>query len=184
MRIISGQFKGRPLNSFRADFIRPMTDRVKTSVFNTLYSQIGEVEGLRVLDLFSGTGSLGLEAYSRGASHVIAVDSHKKAVQIIKKNLQLLKITSHFKVYQKNVFSFLSHYKGEKFNLVFADPPFKAHYGQKILNHCATSSALGKDSVLVLEVSAQEDIPKKMGFAHLLTQKSFGDKKVFFYSFL
>ena len=183
MRIISGQFKGRTLSSFRADFIRPMTDRVKTSVFNTLYSQIGEVEGLRVLDLFSGTGSLGLEAYSRGASHVTAVDSHKKAVQIIKKNLQILKINSHFKIYQKNVFQFLSYYKGEKFNLVFADPPFKSHYGEKILNSSASSLALGKGSILVLEVSSQEKIPKEMDFARLLTQKSFGDKKVLFYSF-
>ena len=178
--------------AFSADFIRPMTDRVKTSVFNTLYSRCGEMEGLRVLDLFSGTGGLALEALSRGAGEVYMVDASKKAVEIIKKNYKLL-IPSGFnknqqqvesvkpstvvkhkqncaktppgiiKIYQKDVFRFLSSYRGKSFDLIFADPPFNKYYGKKILSACASSQALGQGSLLVLEISAQEKIKGEDG---------------------
>ena len=90
MRVISGKYKGRELVSFKADHIRPTTDRVKESIFNKLQSHIA---GARVLDLFSGTGSLAIEAISREAESVTAVEMNKKSIEIIKKNLQLLKIT-------------------------------------------------------------------------------------------
>ena len=183
MRIISGRFKGHRLCSFSADFIRPMTDRVKTSVFDTLYSASMDPAGKRVLDLFSGTGSLALEALSRGAKQVHLVDSNKKAIQIIKKNCQKLKIFSGVDVYQKDVFRFLSIYKGEKFELIFADPPFKHKWGKKILESFISSSVVGDGTILVLEVSSQEDLPEKNDLYHLVTKKKFGDKKVLFYQF-
>ena len=180
MRIISGLFKGRILHSFQADFIRPMTDRVKTSVFNTLYSRRGGLEGLSVLDLFSGTGSLGLESYSRGASKVCMVDSHKKSREIIQKNCVLLKVDSRVQIYCKDVFRFLSTYTGPAFNLIFADPPFKKHWGQRILDSVASSQVATNGSLLVLEASFQEEINLKESLS-LFTQKNFGDKKVLFY---
>ena len=182
MRIISGRFKGHRLSSFSADFIRPMTDRVKTSVFNTLYSFDLNPSGRRVLDLFSGTGSLALEALSRGAKEVHLVDSNKKAIQIIRKNCQILKNPEGIKIHNRNVFHFLSTYKGESFDLIFADPPFKNKWGRKILENLALSRTVRKHTMLVLEISSQEDIPEGQDSCHLAAHKKFGDKRVLFYT--
>ena len=183
MRIISGRFKGHRLCSFSADFIRPMTDRVKTSVFNTLYSYDLSPQSRRVLDLFSGTGNLGLESLSRGASQVYLVDSHKKAVQIIKKNGQLLKVQSDIKLVCKDVFRFVSSYKSQAFDLIFADPPFKKHWGEKILESCSSSQVVQEGTMLILESPSQESTPERTNFYKLFTQKKFGDKKILFYEF-
>lgn len=183
MRIISGRFKGHRLCSFSADFIRPMTDRVKTSVFNTLYSYNLSPRGRRVLDLFSGTGNLGLESLSREARQVYLVDSSKKAVQIIKKNIQLLKVESDIQLFCKDVFLFISGYKGQAFDLIFADPPFKKHWGEKILTNCSVSQAVQKGTMLILESSSHERTPEKTNYYKLFTQKKFGDKKILFYQF-
>lgn len=183
MRIIAGRFKGRRLCPFSADFIRPMTDRVKTSVFDTIYSGGWDPMNCRVLDLFSGTGNLALEALSRGAKEAYLIDSSKKAIQIIGKNCQKLHIHSNIKIYQKDVFHFLSVYKGEEFELVFADPPFKKKLGKRILDSFTLSEAGGVNTMLVLEISAQEDLPKENNFYHLFTKKKFGDKQVLFYQF-
>ena len=182
MRIISGRFKGHRLCSFSADFIRPMTDRVKTSVFNTLFSFGLEPSGRRILDLFAGTGNLALEALSRGAIEVHLVESHKKAVQIIKKNCRILKNPNGVKIHNKNVFPFLSAYKGESFDLVFADPPFQKRWGGNVLENVVSSQIARKDTMLVLEVSSQENIPEKPDSYRLATHKKFGDKKVLFYT--
>ena len=181
MRIISGRFKGHSLCSFSADFVRPMTDRVKTAVFNTLYSQGRSPAGLRVLDLFSGTGSLALESLSRGAKKVDMVESHPQAIRIIKKNCQRLKIKSGIKIHHQDVFRFLSSYKGEVFDLVFADPPFKKKYGSKILKYFFSSFVGGKETMLILELSSQEELVKVNQAYKLFTHKKFGDKQVFFY---
>lgn len=183
MRIISGRFKGHRLCSFSADFIRPMTDRVKTSVFNTLYSYDLSPQGQSVLDLFSGTGNLGLESLSRGARQAYLVDSSKKSVQIIKKNIQLLKIQSGIQLLCKDVFRFISGYKGQAFDLIFADPPFKKHWGEKILESCSSSQVVKEGTMLILESPSQESIPERTNFYKLFTQKKFGDKKILFYQF-
>ena len=158
-----------------------MTDRVKTSVFDTLYSSGMDPSGLRVLDLFSGTGSLALEALSRGAKEVHIVESHRQAIRIIRKNCQLLKIKSGIKIHHQDVFQFLNSYKGEAFDLVFADPPFKKQYGKKICEYFTSSSVKGDRTMLVLELSSQEELMETNQMYNLFTHKKFGDKQVFFY---
>ncbi|MDE0118921.1 MAG: 16S rRNA (guanine(966)-N(2))-methyltransferase RsmD [Bdellovibrionales bacterium] len=184
MRITAGQFKGHRLCSFSADFIRPMTSRVKTSVFNTLYSYGWNPSKSHVLDLFSGTGNLALEALSRGARDVHLVDSHKRAIQIIKKNCQILKNPRGIKIHKKNVFSFLSSYKGKSFDLIFADPPFQKSWGGKILEALTLSKTTEENTILVLEISSQESIPKEPRSHRLKICKKFGDKRVLFYTSL
>ncbi len=185
MRIISGLYKGRRLCSFSADFIRPMTDRVKTSVFNSLCSFYKDWENRRALDLFSGTGNLALEALSRGAQEVYMVDFSKKAVQIIKENRRLLKAgPQNVKIYQKDVFRFLSSYKGKSFDLIFASPPFKKHYGEKILKACVSSKVKDQNTMLVLELSSKEKAPEEGADSYFLKRKkTFGDKQTLFYCF-
>ncbi|MDE0518775.1 MAG: 16S rRNA (guanine(966)-N(2))-methyltransferase RsmD [Bdellovibrionales bacterium] len=184
MKITAGQFKGHRLCSFSADFIRPMTSRVKSSVFNTLYSYGWDPSESRVLDLFSGTGNLALETLSRGARDVHLVESHKKALQIIKKNCRILKNPRGIKIHNKNVFSFLSSYRGESFDLIFADPPFQKRWGGRILEALILSKTAGEHSLLVLEISSQESIPEESGSHRLKICKKFGDKRVLFYTSL
>ncbi len=184
MRIITGRFKGRHLCSFSADFIRPMTDRVKTVVFDTLYSAGLNFVDSRVLDLFSGTGNLALEALSRGAKEAYLVDSNKRAIQIIRKNCRLLNIHSGIKICHKDVFHFLDSYKGSSFELVFADPPFKKKLGKKTLDRFSLSKVGGVNTFLVLEISVQEECLEKIGSYQLFTRKRFGDKQVLFYRFI
>ena len=184
MRIIAGRFKGQKLCSFSASFIRPMTDRVRTSLFDTLYSNGLAPMNKRVLDLFAGTGSLAFEALSRGAKEVTLVEENKKAIHIIKKNQAKLKINSGLKVYHKDVFRFLSSYRAQPFDLVFADPPFKKQYGEKVLSASANSLALKTGTMLFLELSIKEDPPEKSSFYQLTNKKKFGDKKILFYQFL
>src|ERR1700730_12083496 len=104
MRIISGKYKGHKLVSFQEGHIRPTTDRVKETLFNKLMGLTGEA---RVLDLFAGTGNLGIEAISRDAGHVDFVEENRKSLSILRENLNKLRITSGFTVYPLDVFKYL-----------------------------------------------------------------------------
>ena len=181
MRIIAGRLKGRLLCSFSAPFIRPMTDRVKTSVFNVLYSIRGDLKSCTVLDLFSGTGNLALEAISRGAKLAYCIDINKKSIELIKKNADLLKVSSQIKTYRQNVFSFLESEVKNDFDIIFADPPFQKKWGQKILDKMEKSAVFGKNTLLVLELPSQEKINIESKAYLLLTKKFFGDKQVCFF---
>lgn len=179
MRIISGKFGGRRLIEFSADHIRPTTDRVKESIFNKMG---GSLEGLRVLDLFSGTGSLGLEAISRGASKVVFVDSHVRSVAILKKNLQALDNPKEAQVLHLDVFKFISKRPFESFELILIDPPFT----KKLANECMRSLSqqrglIAENGWIVIESGQGEDLDKKYEGLELFDQRDFGDKVVSFF---
>ena len=192
MRIIAGQFKGLKLRAFSSSRIRPMTDRVKTSVFDVLSSR-GVLDGKRVLDLFAGTGSLAIEALSRGASEAWCIDDSRTSLKIIRHNLQLLKPPPPCRLLRQDVFAFLASCPGPGFDVIFADPPFAQKLGQRIVSSVIKSRATGPGGgVLVLETSLHEPPPlceapprqREGDFAiHLFTQKEFGDKRVLFYRF-
>ena len=175
MRIISGQLKGRRLAGFADRRVRPTTDREKEMIFNKLASHF---PGSRVLDLFSGTGALGLESHSRGASSVICIEKNPK---ILKKNLELLKLTGEdVEVRAQDVFSFLKKYKGESFDLVFSDPPFTQNLALKTLLTLSHSQAIHKGTVIVSEASATEPISPLPKNFKLIDQKEFSDKVILF----
>ena len=120
MRVIAGSLKGRTFVSFNSSHIRPMSDMVKESLFNIINLHI---QGAEVLDLFSGTGSLSIEAISRGAKRAICVESNKQSIGIIKKNIEKFNLEDSISVYKQDVFKFLKTCD-RKFNMVFVDPPF------------------------------------------------------------
>lgn len=122
VRIITGKYKGHILKVAKGDDVRPTADRVKETLFNILSSRL-DFEGFVVLDLFAGTGSLGFEALSRGAKKVIFVDNSRKALQIIKENAERLSCVDKILIVNDDALSFIEHSK-EKFDLVFADPPY------------------------------------------------------------
>ncbi len=122
MRVISGLYKGRVLRTVKDLSVRPATDRVKQTLFDMLANRI-DLDGARVLDLFAGSGSLGIEALSRGASHVTFVEMDSRASDFIGKNLDMLGCKQETPIVQMDARAFINHSK-EKFDLVFADPPY------------------------------------------------------------
>lgn len=178
MRIISGKYKGHPLVSFQADHIRPTTDRVKESLFNMIQNYI---EGARVLDLFSGTGNLGLEAISRGAQEVVFVEKSKKSIQILDKNVAKLKITEPFRVIQKDVLSFLKSYEGPAFDVIFADPPFTEQMAHDVMLAACQSKVFHDESLMMIESARREKIVDDYPPLIRYDVREFGDKFLSFY---
>lgn len=179
MRIISGKFKGRKLVSFDADNIRPTTDRVKETLFNKL---MGRVEDARILDMFSGTGNLAIECMSRGAAHVDLVENHRKSLEIIRKNLDLLKITEGFKISPVDCFKYIAGYEGTLYDLVICDPPFTKAMAHDLATKIGESkNLLLPGGWLVIEASSKERMDENYPGLNRLDQRIFGDKHLNFF---
>lgn len=180
MRIIAGKYKGRRLVSFKASHIRPTTDRVKESIFNTIQNELYDEQ---VLDLFSGTGNMAIEAFSRGACAVVAVESHTKSIDIIKENLKALDIKEGIKIIKKDVFKFISSYEGEPFRVIIVDPPFTKKISHDVMAALSISKLYSKDTLVLIESSSHERIDDKYSDLEQVAQKDFGDKKVSYYRY-
>ena len=181
MRIISGKYKGN-LVSFQADHIRPTTDRVKESLFNILQNRIDQA---RVLDLFSGTGNLGLEALSRGAAEVVFVEKNPKSIRILKQNLDKLKVQEPTQIIVKDVLSFLKKFDSEPFDLIFVDPPFTEEMADDVMQAVAATVQNGKlfsdHTILTIESGRREKIGKDYSSVVRYDQREFGDKYLSFF---
>jgi 16S rRNA (guanine966-N2)-methyltransferase len=178
MRIIGGKFKGHHLVSFQAGHIRPTTDRVKESLFNIISA---EIEGARVLDLFCGTGSLGLEALSRGATEVTFVEKNRKSIVITEQNLAKLKIENGYSIVTKDVLSFLKSYQGEPFDLVFADPPFTEEMAHDVMLAADVSKIFADHTLMMIESGRREKIDSDYQNLTRYDVREFGDKFLSFY---
>jgi len=173
MRIIGGRLGGRRLTSFKADHIRPTSDRVKESLFNIIGQSL---DGLRVLDLFSGTGNLAIEAYSRGADYVEAVEKHPKSLAILRRNLSELGIEKSIKIIKSDVYTFLKKYRGTPFDIVLVDPPFTDQLADSVMEEISRSGVWQKGTLVVIESSAQEKIGDAYQELLCIDRRSFGDK--------
>lgn len=151
MRVDSGKFKGRRLLENKYDHIRPTTDKVKQALFVKLQFF---VPGKKVLDLFCGTGAMGIEAISRGAEKVVFVDKDIRSVQMTKDNLKNLGISE--KVNKCDAMIFLEKCQ-EQFDLIILDPPYKSGLYEKILNKINEKQLLSQEGIIVCE-HASEDI--------------------------
>ncbi|WP_377192230.1 16S rRNA (guanine(966)-N(2))-methyltransferase RsmD [Ruegeria meonggei] len=177
MRIIAGEFRGRALASVgKGDVgahLRPTTDRVRESLFNVLTHQI-DFEGLRVLDLFAGTGALGLEALSRGASYVTFVDDGRVAQGLIRKNIDLTRSADCTDLIRRDA-TRLGDNPGPPYDLIFLDPPYGKSLGQKAISGAVTGQWIGDDALLVWEENAPMDAPE--GFT-LQSARKYGDTHI------
>ena len=129
MRIVAGKYKGRTLLAFDGDKIRPTSDKVRESLFNILQCQIF---GAKFLDLFCGTGAMGIEALSRGAQKVAFNDYSRESLSLLKKNLEKVKVEDSFEITNYDAVSFVKN-TTEKFDIIFLDPPYKSGLGEKCL---------------------------------------------------
>ncbi len=154
MRIISGKYKGHHLVSFKGDHLRPTTDRVKEALFNKIQF---ELEGAIVLDLFSGTGNLGLEAISRGAEKVVFVDENPKSIEILKKNIEKLKVEkSSYEIVTLDAFRFLKKSTDRKFNFIFIDPPFTQKMAHDVMEALDKTSIYTPETFISIESQKKE----------------------------
>ena len=149
MRIIGGEFKSRILADFAGDDVRPTSDRAREALFNILARKVPLA---RVLDLFSGSGALGIESLSRGAKEVVFNDAAKDSVALLKKNLTALKLMSSERVQISNRdYSVCLDYVTGKFDIIFLDPPYRFDYGKTALEKIARKGLLSDDGVIVYE---------------------------------
>lgn len=149
MRIVGGKFKGRVLLSFEGDKIRPTSDKARESLFNILQFSIS---GKKFLDLFSGTGAVGFEALSRGASEVYFIDASIESINLINKNKQKIKAETGAVIKRTDAVEFLRT-TTEKFDIIFIDPPYKEGYYQKVLP--LLSNLLEEDGIAILESESE-----------------------------
>lgn len=177
MRIIAGKFRGRKLTNFKAEHIRPTTDRVKESIFNKLQ---GEWESAEVLDLYAGTGNLSVEAISRGALSVVSVEKNRKSVQIMKKNQDLFELNKTMHIVEKDVFRFLKETRAS-FNIIMVDPPFTEKLADSTMEAICNSQVYSKSSTIFIESSKQEIIKDIYGPLVRIDFREFGDKLVSFF---
>ena len=172
MRIIAGKHRGRILTQFQGQEIRPTPDRVKESLFQILELRL---RGARVLDLFCGSGALGLECISRGAKEVVFNDRSRESLAVLKKNLSVLGESG--KIYNLDYKACLDSVSG-KFDLIFADPPYKDTLCAEILSYVKARKLLGKQGLVVYESEREETAPE--GFT-LADKRSYGRTKILFF---
>jgi len=179
MRIIAGQFRGRPLAAPSDDHTRPTSDRVRESVFNILEHGIDDfsLTGVRVLDLFAGTGALGLEALSRGAAFCLFVEEDAAVRGLIRRNIEALGLTGITKVFRRNATDLGPAGNRGGFGLVFLDPPYGKGLGERALASAAAGGWLGAGAVAVIEDSKCAAITLPQGFSGV-GQRTWGETLV------
>ncbi len=156
MRIIAGIYRGRTLASPRDRSVRPTTDRAKQTIFDILSNRI-DFDGARILDLFAGSGSLGLESISRGAAVTTFVDNARDSLALLRKNIQTLDCEQQCTVYQADVFWYLKN-THSKFDVVFADPPYRLEKIGSIPTAIHDSGVLVEQGYVVMEHSRESVI--------------------------
>jgi len=171
MRIAAGQFKGKKLSAGSDLSIRPVTNRLKEIIFSVLNNFFYDK---RILDLFSGSGSLGIEALSRGAGHVTCVEKNNSSISILRKNINTLKIdTSLIQIIKADVIKFLRE-DNHKYSLILSDPPFNYSSLQQMVNQIFTGNILERQGLLVVHHEINNPLRIENVPYLLLKQKKIG----------
>ena len=184
MRIVGGQFRGRPLAAPGDDRTRPTSDRVRESVFNILGHGIPdfELEGAKVLDLFAGTGALGLEALSRGAAFCLFVEEEAEARALIRRNVEALGLTGVTKIFRRDATDLGPAGRNGGFALAFLDPPYGQGLAERALASAAAGGWLAPGAIAVIEERKSVAISLPVGFLQL-DRRTWGDTEVLFARF-
>ena len=154
MRVITGSARGRKLKEPSGRDIRPTTDKVKESMFNIIQF---DVEGRKVLDLFAGTGQLGIEALSRGAASAVFLDQSGEAVKLVRENLRSTGLENQSEVVQGDSLRYLE--RGERFDLIFLDPPYESALLENALKAIQSFDILREGGIMVCESMPEKQLP-------------------------
>jgi len=182
MRVTGGSSKGRLLVSIKGQDIRPTSSKVREAVFNIIGN---DLSGMNVLDLFAGTGIMGMEALSRGANFTLFIDDSNKAIKLINKNLSICGFDDRGFTFKKDLKEGLpSHnllFKGN-IDLVFIDPPYGKSLIPGVLEEVSLNGIMSSDSIIVTESMKDDVLPKEFGDLKLIKSKVYGETKINMYS--
>lgn len=173
VRIISGRYGGRTINTPTRRSTHVMGDYVRSALFNML----GDISGLNILDAFAGSGAIGLEAISRGASHVTFIEKNYAATQIIAENATTLGVTNQVKITKSTVLNWASTTNQPSFDLIFADPPYN---DLQINSLSALAKFLSPKGSLILSLPAKAESPQLENLT-LTDRRNYGDANLAFY---
>ncbi|MFZ0389028.1 MAG: 16S rRNA (guanine(966)-N(2))-methyltransferase RsmD [Calditrichia bacterium] len=177
MRVIAGKYKGQRLYSANNQSIRPTTNRIKEYIFNILNDFVLDS---RVLDLFGGSGNLGIEALSRGAESVTFVENSSQSIRVLKKNIYRLHIREPVHVVKKNVLTFLRQNK-EPFDLIFADPPFIWNRFIELIPLSFLPENLTNFGIMILESERTHEIEWETNIYEVIRQKKYDRSIITFF---
>lgn len=172
MRVITGTAKGRVLETLSGEDVRPTTAKIKESVFSIIQFQI---PGRNFLDLFAGSGQMGIEALSRGASSATFVETSRQAVATVKKNLKNTRLEENAQVVNMDSISFLAMKKGE-YDVAFLDPPYKTGLLQKAMENLP--AVMRKSGVIICENPMEEELPEQFSDFFLDRQYRYGTIRI------
>ncbi len=180
LRVVAGSAKGLKLQTLEGAGTRPTTDRVKENLFNILAPYI---ENSKVLDLFAGSGSLGIEALSRGAESAVFSDQNEKCIQIIEKNLEHTKMIEKARVFLGEAALILKKLSqhGQKFDIIFLDPPYKKGIIPQILQHLEEYGVLDEKFIIIAETDIEDELPESTGCMVISKIQVYGSTKLTFY---
>lgn len=182
MRVIAGEAKGRMLKAVPGMNTRPTTDKVKEAIF----SMIGPYfDGGMALDLFAGTGGLGIEAWSRGVERTVFIDREKLSIDIIRQNVETAKMGSAAEIYRNDAERALKALakREQKFRLVFLDPPYKMINMDALMTQLAENDMLEADAIVVVEHDASHLYPEKLDHFDQIKHSKYGDTAVTIYHY-
>ncbi|ACB84931.1 16S rRNA (guanine(966)-N(2))-methyltransferase RsmD [Natranaerobius thermophilus] len=177
MRIIAGSKKGLKLHSLKSNKIRPTSDKVKESIFNMLQ----DITDTHVLDMFCGSGNLGLESLSRGARDVTFIDNNISAIKLVRNNVKLCEFSSQVEIIKDDIFKWLSkgvQAKNTAFDLVFADPPYRQGYTDKLLSSEELAAIISHGGLLILEHEQGKLIETELKLWKQVKEKNYGDTTI------
>lgn len=179
MRIITGIAKGRKIKAPSGMDTRPTLDRVKESIFDILACKI---EGKNILDLFAGTGNLGLEAISRGANKCIFVENNRDTYKILQENVTSLGFQKECELYNRDSFASLKffHNNNNTFDIIFLDPPYGKGYIEKAISAIDGEDLLNDDGIIVCEYDEKDLIPDTVGKIRSYRTEKYGRVKISF----
>ena len=180
MKILTGNLRGRAIAYTPNPHLRPTSDKARKAVFDMLQ---GQLENKNVLDLFSGTGALGFEALSQGASSVTFVEIDRSQAMAIKNNLSKLGMSQKSEVIIGNAIKTIEKLsRGQRsFDFIFMDPPYEMGIGEKAMAALAKSSILNKDTLIVLECRHSDSLPESRGKFMCVKDKLYGDTRIVIY---
>ena len=179
MKVISGSLKGRNIKGYNIEGTRPTMDRVRESIFGTIQNY---VKDSIVLDLFAGSGSLGIEALSNGARYCYFVDNNKEVIKVLKDNISTFNITKTSNIIQEDYKQALNHFKDKniKFDLIFLDPPYKYQVIEEIINYITEYDLLSKNGLIICEFQLDK-LQEKYEDLTLIKSKKYSDKYVYIF---
>lgn len=180
MRIVGGDFRGRPLATPHTQAIRPTTDRTREAVFNVLAHRFPDnLEGARVLDLFAGTGALGIEALSRGASYAVFIEESAEGRGLIRSNVEAFGLTGKTKIFRRDATALGEAGTLAPFDLVFADPPYGKGLSERALKSAKQGGWLARGALCMVEEAASAPFEPGLGFT-MVDERNYGETVIRF----